>query len=638
MAFIHDGTEDFESGTAYWLRDPETNQRIPVYDPVTAQQAAGPLPVAKTPEQERLMAPLPDRRVAGEGMAGYMDALDAQSAAPTEGKSVAERFMDEQDAQPQAGAHVPRPVGKSLPARDATRFDDEEGLVYMHDEAQPGAPGGPPGAAPQESPYASNTPFRLPGLDVDPRHFMRRATPGGWQAASKKEKGDPEEVANLRQMGSDLLTHQVATALAERDIKQSVAEQRRADLALTQTRNQEEQRALQVRMAQQEREKRDRLQMLDRESADLANKKVDPNRWYANAGPAGVILAALARGAGTFAGNEDPGKIIDSFIAADIAQQEEDYRSAADNLDVKRNAFAREMQEGADPEIARKKIELLQTQYAENLVKDREYQEGLQALGVDTDKLINEFAQKSLDRRAQFEALLGQELDSKYRQASGGGFDLKGYLETRKLAADVNRAEGEAYGAFPTEGERLKAMEQAGLGGKQTKEFQGQVERLGDKMSSGGVTMGDLMMARDQFEGTVRSLAEANGQDIPGTGSISGLLPNLLAGQDGRKVRREAGRLTNFFLKRLSGAASPDAEVIKQMQQDLAVYDDMSASDEEVAAALDSTSSLIDAMAATRAAGFKPEVYDAWRDNLRQIQERSGRKPNLLGGSTFEED
>lgn len=699
MPFVHDGTERYGNATAYWLRNDETGERIPVQDPLLAEQVAGPLPPPgerfnwkpapiappqvgagtsptsglkwTTPEGERdpkrdtpmgklRDATAPDRRLADTrisldplaGMKGDAPSLPAQprAALPENVTGALDAARPKAMTASEQDRHDKR-TGKLRPWQGAQ--PDDDGLVFMDGDrgdaplqGQPVSDTGQrmrldmPGAE-----YVSDSPFAVGLAMPQLSNYRTGRTPAGWVAASKKEKGDPETLADLRERSVRLLDSQVETAFAERDLKQTQLEQRRADLELTQQRNLAEQNQLRIEAEQKEKAKRIKLSQLDQEALDLTSRKTDPNRWYHNAGPGGVILAALARAAGTLGGTDDPGHLIDSFIQADIAQQEEEYRSASDRLDMKRNAFAREMADGADPELARTKIALLQTEFAKSMIEDREYRETLQSLGVDTDKLVNEFQEKSLNLRAQFESLFGQELDSKWKQASGGGTNLRAYLQDMKLYADANAAVGESTGQFPTESIRAqrekRAEDQGGLGASGfvpgTEKSEAEVTRVMQSVADKkGVTLSRLHLQAQRVQRTVEAMIEKHEGEIPGRGALTDWLPYFIrtgSEEDARTLQREVDILVKDMLFDESGAVFGPNEEGDKKRLIAAEQAGVGVEDAEVLSTIGTAVERVEGNYNAVMAGHRPEAVEEYE---RRFGEREQRNRVRFGESTFQ--
>ncbi len=631
MPFRLEGTERFGNLTAYRIGNPDTGDSFYLEDPAEVQQVTG-APVPAEPEMANFLGPdigapkTPDRRLA------MAEPMGESTGSTTPAPKPAERA----DVKPQ------------MVANEA----DDDGLVFMDEEPAAGGQAPSGGTQPQQQQmYPSNTryPIGIPAPQLQNYRMARREA--GFSPTTEKTKGDPGTVADLRLRAANLLDAQQATAEADAEIRAQQAVRARNQNELLAQRNLEKQREERKRLAEAQDWQTKRLAELDADSNALASKQVDQNRWYKSAGPGGIIVAALAQGAGAAGASLGGGpnyamQLIDNFIAADIENQKEEWRSASDRLKVKQNAYARELENGLSPQAAEKKLELLENQAVEYMLRDDDLVRTLEAIGVDTAKVQNDYAEKNLNLRAKLEELLGKEAEFKFHQASGGGVNYRQYLQDLKLYGETNAAVGEGTGLFPPESVQLELAkrdrENSGLGpsgfAPGTKQSEAEVNEVMKSVADKrGITLSRLHLQAQRVREKMGAMIQKYGGEVPGRGLTEDWLPQLLGEEsaDARALEREVNQLINFSVRDESGAVLGEMEKADKAAMVAARHANASVTDEEVIRATSGFLEQVDSAWNGVMAGHRPEAVAEYERRLQERQ-RGNRIDLSQEGSGFE--
>lgn len=296
---------------------------------------------------------------------------------------------------------------------------------------------------------------------------------------------------------------------------------------------------------------------------EARNARVDPTRFYRDRGVFGTIGVAIGValggiGAAIQGGPNRALETIERAIDRDIAAQESNQRNAQATVGNARTFFDMTRQQFADRQAAVEAARSL----AWNNVAERAAQQAAQ-LRDEGARLRAQELQVEATRRAQAAAqaaiVAAQDRELAVRRQMA---------EIRKLEAEASREErraagGTGRGRAPTEAmmNAYNRLIDSGFTPEQASQrLRIEAPPSGRFQEGEGGQQGGLITAAETQLARVRGLIPRTGEDIPGYGLFDGLLPDLLAGSEGRALRQELSSLTEVYGRLHSGGAISDEE------------------------------------------------------------------------------
>lgn len=304
-----------------------------------------------------------------------------------------------------------------------------------------------------------------------------------------------------------------------------------------------------------------RMQEHEKDLNDIANQKVDPNRFMAQAGTMGQISAAIGIGLGelgrAFVGGENPAmKQVQSAIERDVRSQEFNIQNRRAVAEQKRGMIAEMRAQGMSEYDARMKAMASGWQIAENKAQAAAEQAKSPIIKKQAEQMATEFGQKKQEYVTKLKE--SAYADEQRRQASAAAAQAASEKERWHRGMEETKLRVEAA--------------KAGLGadGKQDESAQKYANDAGAAMDINKLA-GDLE-------------TQLNKTDMAGVGPLAAHTPNFILSEEGVKNQKAIATF-NTKMKGFFGAAramgAPDDKVT-QVENALAT----ASNEEETRAAL----------------------------------------------------
>lgn len=312
--------------------------------------------------------------------------------------------------------------------------------------------------------------------------------------------------------------------------------------------------------------------------------RLEPERFFRSRGVLGQIGAAVAMATGAFAeafsgAPNRAAQIIDSAVARDLEAQRTDIQQAHSAAEGQRGVLALMRQQYDDEAAAvdaakaamlgeaarRAEIEAAQARSEDTRLRAAELRTQLEAQAQAAQESA---AMREALAQLEFRRTLAQTVEAEgdarvslanadraERRAAGGGGPGRVSAERlaifdRLVARNVPRDRAARLAGIP-DGIDPSTL---GEGGEVDP---GALERFAQRMQP----LVDADVTLRQLEDSV-----AGDSDISGVGPVAGRLPNFIAGEEGRTVRRRALQVSMALLRAQSGAQVSDQEAERFLQ------------------------------------------------------------------------
>lgn len=350
--------------------------------------------------------PMPDERTAG-----YTPLL--QRAAPDFYENANRSVIDQQPEMP--GVMVEeRP--QEVPEGDMQGF----GVATPADVPQQPQQGQQPmGMTPEQAETAGRINQAVP-IDMRPKVTRHAGRPAGFHPSTRSSTGlDPEREEKRESRLEELEEYRMEQAREQRNTALAFEQRRRAQLRAEEAEDLEKRRALEAKIMQQENGRREMWRKLDEKEQELEGRAADPRRLF-NESPIAGWLGALAVGLGAFGAAVTGSRnfaldIINKAINDDIAQQEAEIASDKDAIANRKNAYARELANGADPKFAKQELTVMMKRQRDRFIEQLASQER----DKDTQLKYMQDLMEAKKDTAQEEA----RLDEMYKTAASEQYD-----------------------------------------------------------------------------------------------------------------------------------------------------------------------------------------------------------------------
>lgn len=446
--------------------------------------------------------------------------------------------------------------------------------------AMPTLPGsGAPPPVPMAAPEPVPTVLVGGSAGVDPERMKRRGVfVPTEETVSEAIPVDPELQA-VRQ-GISAEEQALRMNMAETQAAKARATELQAAAALPE---------LEMRAAEAQHQQRQIERLYEEERADIGamleehrGRTVDPKRYWKQGGAfgetmnfLGIILGALASGVSGVHGAVTPNVALEMFnrqSELDIQLQQEEIER--DGVDAK-NALALLQHRFGDVEQAKDALKLAMLDVADMQAKEltASYgtQEAAQAYAAwnvehmkEREALERKIRDASIGKHATKFKFTQPVAPSAARRVPVDQLPIDKQAKFYKSAAEIEKAKATIRGGGVDPD--IAAKEAARAGAAARVENTKSTQELGKALA-------ETEEARRTFEDTIAAAGlrynadtgkvEGYEGDIPGVGLHDKHVPDLLAGEKGRKVRQNLRNTIDMVIRARTGAAAPPAEVDK---------------------------------------------------------------------------
>lgn len=428
-------------------------------DPALAAQLGGADFYA--PQQAQQLAPAPQ----GNPMAAATAQNAGGAAAP---------FFEDPVAQGDGSYFGPPPtttdVGPQMSEDPSQMMSVDPAAQQTNMDAMPPEPQQAPAQQGAPPPQVTLSPEQIALTQVNPYKYVA-GQQAGWVDKTATRKGPQGERNALAGSIQELAKSRYETATERAKAEAAMLQRDQAAAVAQQGALQEEIQQQQARVADLQAYKDKRVAELDQKAQEVKSQAVDPKRWFRDASPGVTLLSILSLGLGEFGasltGRQNTAmQMINSYVDADIAQQQAQIDASKEAFSAEQNAFARELAEGKDPEVAKLELKVLQREYLASQLQQRDTQDALALLGVNTQDVYNQIQQQNIEDMLKLNDHYTVQYNQQYQQGRRGGVVEKTpeerLREAQALAALGYMAAGQSPDAGTRLAERKLAQQETG--------------------------------------------------------------------------------------------------------------------------------------------------------------------------------